>query len=407
MDEHRRQAGLDWVRMFVTAASRWQSNESSEFMQQLEELDHYYPEQRDAYEGRFWRLMRLTATKEDWLRGYILDEKLQPLSDARIAARLHLDGRVMKATLAALKRVGLLEYVVCPEFHELRSRDPEPADESPREPRQAAPAGRMERTSTRRGPGKQGRKAVAAGDSETLRSNPRTSETLLNEMTNVNSNENSMANGQRLQAQTQTQTQTQANPKGVGQSQSTTSPTTTPPEGPEARASRPQEVTVEGLRHPTAQQQGKPATAPPGVSTSPRIVPLHGGRDGNPSRLADSLPRAMDGLTHGYSLMAPNYAREIFALLRAPFSEDSRDGQRELANYRSAWLDAIDAGLSSAAMDEVWDKTLKDARKAGDHRKRYYAKGGSPEQWWRYMFNKHMLARLPPARAGPCAVETA
>jgi hypothetical protein len=397
MEEYRRQGGLDWVRMFVTSSTNRQSNESSEFLQQFDEIDHYYPEQRDAYEGRFWRLMRLTATKEDWLRGYLLDEECQPLSDARIAARLHLDGRVMKVTLAALKRVGLIEYVPCPNFQRQVTDPSEPDKQGQSQADSPPPPVPEARTRKRSKTGKQGVKRAGQGHSELFRKSSECSKTLLNEMTNGNSNENQMANGQGPKGQTQTQTQ--ANPNGVSQGQAATSPATTPPEGPEARASKPQDVTVEGLRHPTAQQQGKPATAPPGVSGGPRIVPLHGG--GNPSRLGVLVPRAMDGLTHGYSLWAPEFAREIFGLLRAPFGEDSRDGQRELGNYRAAWLDAIDAGLSTAAIDELRAKTYKDAHTIGGHRKRYYAKGGSPEQYWRFLFNRHMAARLPAARSPP------
>jgi hypothetical protein len=114
---YRRQGGLDFVRMFVTSTTEKMSNESSSFMQQLTELEHYYPNDRDALEGRFWRLCRLTATKEDWLRGYLLDSDNEPLTASRLAARLHLSLAVMKKTLTALKKVGLLEYINMPQLN--------------------------------------------------------------------------------------------------------------------------------------------------------------------------------------------------------------------------------------------------------------------------------------------------
>jgi len=80
MDSYRRRGGLDYVRMFVTATTQDKSNESSGFIQQLTELEHFYPEMRDTLEGRFWRLCRLTATQEDWLRGYLLDAEQKPLT---------------------------------------------------------------------------------------------------------------------------------------------------------------------------------------------------------------------------------------------------------------------------------------------------------------------------------------
>lgn len=98
-------------------------------------------------------------------------------------------------------------------------------------------------------------------------------------------------------------------------------------------------------------------------------------------------------------------SREIFGLLRAPFGADSREGVRELGNYRAALLDAVDAGLSPAAMEELMAKARKDAAMIASHRKRYYARG-SPEQYWRFLFNKHLAARRrgkPESRAGPAS----
>jgi hypothetical protein len=120
------------------------------------------------------------------------------------------------------------------------------------------------------------------------------------------------------------------------------------------------------------------------------------------------LPRAVDGLAHGYAVRAPEFAAEIFTLLRPPFDRDSRDGQHELGNYRVALLDAIDAGLTPGQMEELLGKARRDAGNIGKHPKRYYRNGGSPQAYWRFLFNKHLAARRnvqPPARAGPGAAE--
>ena len=120
--DYRRQGGLDYVRMFITASTQGKSNESSAFMRQLGMLEHYYPEQWDAYLGRFWRLVALTATQEDWLRGYLLDSDQRPLADAKLAAAMHLSLPVMKATLQGLRKVGLIEQVPCPQFTRPKKR---------------------------------------------------------------------------------------------------------------------------------------------------------------------------------------------------------------------------------------------------------------------------------------------
>ena len=116
MDEYRRQGGLDYIRMFVTATTAGKSNESTEFFQQLAELKHYYSDQYYCYVGIFWTLGSLTATKEDWLRGYLIDADLEPLNESKLAARLGIDKKKARQAMAALKRVGLIEYIDCPLF---------------------------------------------------------------------------------------------------------------------------------------------------------------------------------------------------------------------------------------------------------------------------------------------------
>jgi len=105
------------------------------------------------------------------------------------------------------------------------------------------------------------------------------------------------------------------------------------------------------------------------------------------------LPRAVDHLAHGYAVRAPDFARKIFALLGAPFTDESPKGVRELANYRAALLEAVDAGLSPSQIEELMGKARADAARIGKHRKRYYANDGSPEQYWRFLFNKHLNSR--------------
>jgi len=117
MDDYRRQGGLDYVRMFVTATTVQKSNESTEFFQQLKELRFYYPDKYYSFFGIFWTLASLTATREDWLRGYLLDGDLLPLSERKLAARLQISLKETRAALLALKRVGLIEYKPCPEFN--------------------------------------------------------------------------------------------------------------------------------------------------------------------------------------------------------------------------------------------------------------------------------------------------
>ncbi|HOC63662.1 MAG: hypothetical protein RBS72_18105 [Sedimentisphaerales bacterium] len=142
-----------------------------------------------------------------------------------------------------------------------------------------------------------------------------------------------------------------------------------------AMPGKPPENTLRGATAPKAQ-------APPRDTRGPEIV-----------RLADALPRAVDGLARGYALGADDFAGEIFALLQCPMDRDTLDGRRELGNFRAALLAAVDAGLSPSQLDEIIGKGKADAVRIGRQRKRHYANGGSPEKYWRFQWGKHMDAR--------------
>jgi len=208
MDSYRRQGGLDYVRMFVTATTQDKSNESSGFIQQLSELEHYYPDLRDALEGRFWRLCRLTATQEDWLRGFLLDSEQRPLSASRMAARLHLSLADMKKTLNALKRVGLIEQVACPEF--VRPQRKKSADSSEKE--SAAKRKRAKKSGPKRE--KKRVKAAVSKRSETFEN---VSESLNNKIESKKNNDLKDLEFEEKQK-----------PKGTEQKETTLTPTTTP-----------------------------------------------------------------------------------------------------------------------------------------------------------------------------------
>ena len=383
--EYERKMGLEYLRLFIAAGGQ-KSTESTQFLAQLAELRHYYPKEFFHLRGVLDELSALAGTMERRFRGYLLNARLRAATLTELAARLDLTRDEMLKALKALERVGLIERVNLPTFAE--DPDEDYREERDDQPERTAKRGTGTRQKKATGARKTRQKCASSEDSETFPNSPEALYELANDQTKQEIL-NGMARGK-------------AKGEGEAQGQAPTSPTPTPPEGPEVRARTPQEVTAEGSRHQAALQQGKPATAPHGVSAGPRIVALH--THGEASRLGELLPRAVDGLSHGYSVQAEDFAREIFGLLRAPFGEDSRDGVRELGNYRAAVLDAVDAGLSPAAMEELLAKARKDAATIGSHRKRYYANGGSPEQYWRFLFNKHLAARLkPPARAGPSA----
>ncbi len=382
--EYERKMGLEYLRLFIAAGGQ-KSTESTQFLAQLAELRHYYPKEYYHLRGVLDELSALAGTMERKYRGYLLNARLQPATLAELAARLDLPRDEMLKALKSLERVGLVERVPVPEFAD--DPDEDRREDRDEQPERTAKRGTRTRGAKRTKTHKTSRKCASSEDSEMFPNTPEAFDELTNDQT-----KRKIPNGQVAKGQAK------------GEGQAPTSPAATPPEGQGPGPAKPQEVSDEGPRHQQPAAGGKPAHAPPAVSTGPRILPLHQDVDARP--IVDLLPRAMDGLAHGQAVRADDFASEIFGLLRAPFDANSRDAVRELGNYRAAWLDAIDGGLSSAQMEELRAKARKDATMIGSHRKRYYRDDGSPEQYWRYLFNKHMDARRrgkAEARAGPAS----
>lgn len=390
---YKKKGGLEFVRFFV-AAGGTKATESSQFLQLLNVLRAVSPQRYHQNVGIYFALVGLTATLQHCYRGWLLDEKLAPLSAAGMAGRLVVKAAVMRTALKDIQRAGLITPQPLPAF--------DPAADEEDKPAAKKPAGAPKKKTAKKKTAKkaaQGRSRRGSGDiSKHLKTFGNISKSLqeeeeVTEMTNGQTKEETLT-GQMAKGQgTQSQDQGQAN----------SNPATAPPEGP--GPVRPPDVTAGQPRHSSPSPgRREPATAAPGVSGGPLILPLHGGGEAAP--LGALLPRAVDGLTRGYALEADAFAGEIGALLAAPFAGDSRDGRRERGNYRAALLDAIDAGLGAEQIAEVMDKGRADAGAIGKHRKRYYRNDGSPEQYWRFRWNKHVAARRSAAsRAPPQAVQ--
>ncbi len=377
-DGYRRKGGLDFVRMFVCAGGL-KSTESSQYLQLMAVLRAISPERYHANVGIYFALVGLTATLQRCFRGWLLDQNLRPLTDRGMSQRLFVDLKVMQRALRDLLASGLIQRQPLPGF------DPSEDDEPQGQADEGEEHGRRQRATSSK-PLKNRR---PRGTSEDLRKSAKKAERL---------QEAELANGKE-----EREIQPGQGAKGQSKTKSSTTPSTAPPEGQGPRSEKPQGVTTGAGRHFPQSGERQPAiTPPPRVSDGPRIVPLRPGGDAAP--VGSLLPRAVDALAHGYTVQADDFAMEIFSLLRAPFTDENREGVRELANYRAALLEAIDAGLSPGQIEELMGKARADAARIGQHRKRYYTSGGTPERYWRYLLNKHLHARRgQPARAGPAS----
>jgi DNA endonuclease activator SAE2/CtIP C-terminus len=321
-------------------------------------------------EGGWGRILRAAGNHSRTFRGFLCNDKGRAASVAEIAADILFCEEDQAATiLDSLVEIGLIEKVPEPDWE---AREAE-LNEKARQAREAKTGGK--------GKTKTGRKKSVSRKNLENSGKPPAPSKKQSEVTGEpkgEGKENGLAKG-----------------KGEAQGHSPVIPDTTPSE--DQKPERPHEVTEGRPRHSAASGRREPATAAHGVSGGPKILPLRQDRDA--TAIGSELPRAVDGLTHGYALQADDFAEEILSLLGAPFASDSRDAKREAGNYRAALLDAIDAGLSPPQIEEVMGKARADAAAIGKHRKRYYRSDGSPEQYWRFRFNKHLNARrrLPAA----------
>ncbi len=276
---YRRKGGLEFVRLFVSAGGV-KSTESSQFLQLMSVLRTTSPERYHHNRGVYFDLVGLTATLQKCYRGWLLDESLKPLTDKGMAGRLFLAVEVMRQAIKDLQESGLIQWRRPPEF--------DPSADKEREDERTEGQNRTSRRREKGGkPKTRGRAKAPREDLQTFAN----SSEALNELTNDQPKEETL-NGQVA--------------KGERKQDAPTAPAATPPEGPGARARKPQGVSEEGPRHQQPSAGGKPAYAPPAVSTGPRIVPLH--HDGDASPIGHLLPRAIDGLAHGYTVRADDFA---------------------------------------------------------------------------------------------------
>ena len=383
---YRRKGGLDFVRLFVSASGP-KSTESTQFLQLMAVLRMIAPDRYHHNRGIYFDLVGLTATLQKCYRGWFLDEGLQPLTEKGMAARLLVSAKIMRQAIRDLRASGLLQRRRLPEFDPSADKD-ESEDRDERKQRKGKACKRDEKPEkTRR----------AKGICKDLQTFAKVAEPFArNTELTIDKIKQEIPNGQEAKEKTKREDQTP------------TSPAATPPEegqGPGPGSIGSHDVTMQAGRHHNPQGHGEPAITPPArVFDGPRIVPLHHAGEARP--IGQLVNRAMDGMAHGQVVRADDFAGEIFALLQAPFGATTRDGCRELGNYRAAWLDAIEAGLSSAQMEELRAKGRKDAAMIGSHRRRYYRGDGGPERYWRFLFGRHLDARrrgVAEARAGPAS----
>lgn len=106
-----RESPLAYTRDFVGSGS---DDESIGYQQQMDMLGN--KSNHLMLRGAFGELKQIAANRSRSYRGYLLDEKLEPATNRKLADLLGVACKEMTAILKQLHAVGLIEQVEFPEF---------------------------------------------------------------------------------------------------------------------------------------------------------------------------------------------------------------------------------------------------------------------------------------------------
>lgn len=378
-----RRSPLLYTKDFVGSG---QDDESIAFHQQMTAL-RARPD-RQALCAGFYDLKQIAANRSRAYRGYLLDERLGPAAEERIALWLGQDVKATRRILAGLAKVGLIELVEMPRF------DPRDNDLPPKggggeaakggEPRRRAGS----RAKTAAGSGRKTRKDRAeGGEFPGAPGNAR------------NGPESPYARNGKGKEKVNLQSTSDKRQRETEKRTATATPKAKHAQGakPQAEPSAPKLKCHQGRsepRTPTADRGGA-AIAP--TATPPIVPTLADGTEGQgrAKSYAPPPPVRPPRIEHIYDPQAREFAAMIYEAMTVPYSAECPEAKRELANFASAWQSAQAAGLPPSTLRELWDKARKEAQAMAKKRRRTRFRQ-SPEACWRWLFN----ARLEAAKAG-------
>ena len=281
--------------------------------------------------GVYRQLVNMAAKRSRAYRGYLLDAKNLPLSDAQIGKLLRIETKIISKILRKLASVTLLEKVDLPIFDLSINEFPNKKndDEKPDQRKGA------EKSAQRRKPLKKGKK-----------------ETVLNGNGKSPKNKNN-GNGNRKH-------KTNAQEEQEYEDQTATAPTTTPPFMP---------------RQSDEGGSVIPFTGPPGSVKNNR----------GPQKLGDITRR----MFHRYDQDAKQFGADVYRALKLPWDPTSAQGRRELGSFAAEWMKAKQSGLPPDVLEKFRDRVTSEATKLSKRP----PKRGNISAIWCSIFNKILSAR--------------
>ena len=353
-----RKSPLLFTRDFVGTG---QDDEAISYRQQMGSLHH---RKNDGYmlKGIFADIKNIAANRSRAYRGYLLDEKLNPATDKKIAQWLGLEDKTAKTVLKDLADVGLIERVPLPTFDltvndkpgKDKPDDQSPDSEPPRNPPE--PSG---------GPSRKKKKKVKSEKKKTIK---KKNEKNPNAQGNTTGNILSNGSATEQQGQISTGPKSEADVDAGDNHQS-----------PAANVSGTQPDPIDPTRT-QAGGVGSPDTGSPPNSVNP----------------AENPPLDEWGDSSG-AMYASTIFRELRTWEKAP--ADSKAGRSELASFASLWSGAVKQHkLNALQLQELYTRSVESAKKVTRRPRKKYekpdkdGKKGSREKFWAWKFGLILLS---------------
>jgi len=105
--------------------------------------------------------------------------------------------------------------------------------------------------------------------------------------------------------------------------------------------------------------------------------------DGPGGRVENRLVKSLDAI---YDRQAQQFSREVWDAMGLPDAADSQTARQHLGQFASFWCGVQRAGLAPSAMQDLWAKAVREARKQGNRQRRGRAfRRGPGAVWWAVM----------------------
>ena len=320
---------------------------------------------------RFWLIAAWSYDTEIQFKGLLLGLTRKPAATREIAAQMYCDPVAAKRTLAALERSGLLERIELPDFNGI---DP---------PKSRRAGWRDDKKNDKPATGKKAKKTTAKQNTSRAMARGGT----LSRKTAKNKSKLT-ASGKSAAPP---KTKRTANGKNVQTAEPETRLKLHKPGDDQVI-----EITIPGEAEPPT----TPASTPP---ISPTVADAgQGGGPGDQTRQAPPSPSSdstgRPSRLDLYDQTARTFAVEVYTRIRTPHTPGTPEANREVANFAAAWADAQTAGLTLDQLSRLWSKSLADATKLGNKRRRTSFRK-SAEAVWRHTFNSRLTTQAPVSAA--------